>query len=84
MKNIIILIHLVKRHYLYAKSSSIDASGNYIDRDVSGIYIGLANTQYTYNLTGLSVDISYNISVVTEYETKNSYTTTWPNVIKIK
>lgn len=58
----------------HATSSSMDFSGN---------YIGEANKPYIHILGGLFTDISYTIYVVTEYDTNRSYTTTWPNQIRI-
>lgn len=61
-------------YIFHATSSSTDFSGN---------FIGLANRQYTYTLSGLSTDMSYDVYVITKYDTNQSYTTTWPNKIRI-
>ena len=53
----------------------------YVNDVMNGIYIGLANTQQIYTLSGLSTGMSYTISIVTEYASNRSYTTTWPMAI---
>lgn len=64
-----------RSYSFYATSSS--------SVNIVGIYIGLANTQYTYTLSGLSVGVPYTVSVVTEYDTENSYKTIWPLTITL-
>lgn len=66
----------------------INAYGNprsysFYAENIVGFYIGLANTPYTYTLSGLSAGVPYKVSVVTEYNTANSYTAIWPLTITL-
>jgi len=39
------------------------------NQPISGSYTGIANTEYTYNLAGLSSNTTYTIDIITRYDT---------------